>query len=282
MLAVEFDPLSNLSLNFTVDHSCRGPLSYMRGSRGLRCPRNQPLALWQLLQLSLARRQFHSKISSLTKTPLIDWSHSAPADPPGPGLTHRQYSQQLQRNRQLLRAILALDVDGNQSNGLESYAVSGTASTNDMPPHTRRSGQLASFGTEAKLSENYSSLLEMDDASSTSSKRNNPNADQSPYQQPYQDARNESMGGFRSPLLNSEILLQSQLPIAHGEIGKVNSTLRNQEEDRGHNHFRHFSQHARNEHRTWSAHVVHTTELPNESVNEQLSHPGSMPLADQP
>ncbi|KAK7083436.1 hypothetical protein SK128_016118, partial [Halocaridina rubra] len=50
---------------------CHGPLRHSRHSHGLRCPRNQPAALWELLQQSLAR---NPKLSSWTKTHLLSWS----------------------------------------------------------------------------------------------------------------------------------------------------------------------------------------------------------------
>lgn len=51
--------------------NCQGPLKNIRHSQGRRCPRNQPTALWELLQQSLARKQ---KVSPWTKPHLLSWS----------------------------------------------------------------------------------------------------------------------------------------------------------------------------------------------------------------
>ncbi|XP_047473880.1 uncharacterized protein LOC125028545 isoform X2 [Penaeus chinensis] len=55
----------------TFSRNCQGPLRHLRHSRGLRCPRNQPTALWELLQQSLAHKQ---KVSPWTKPHLLSWS----------------------------------------------------------------------------------------------------------------------------------------------------------------------------------------------------------------
>lgn len=55
----------------TFSRNCQGPLRHFRHSRGLRCPRNQPTALWELLQQSLAHKQ---KVSPWTKPHLLSWS----------------------------------------------------------------------------------------------------------------------------------------------------------------------------------------------------------------
>ncbi|KAG7154920.1 hypothetical protein Hamer_G026908 [Homarus americanus] len=53
------------------NRSCHGPLRNIRHSHGRRCPRNQPAALWELLQQTLARKH---KVSPWTKTQLLSWS----------------------------------------------------------------------------------------------------------------------------------------------------------------------------------------------------------------
>ncbi|XP_042206682.1 uncharacterized protein LOC121855676 [Homarus americanus] len=55
----------------TFNRSCHGPLRNIRHSHGRRCPRNQPAALWELLQQTLARKH---KVSPWTKTQLLSWS----------------------------------------------------------------------------------------------------------------------------------------------------------------------------------------------------------------
>lgn len=55
----------------TFPRNCHGPLRHIRHSTGLRCPRNQPTALWELLQQSLARRK---KVLPWAKTHLLNWS----------------------------------------------------------------------------------------------------------------------------------------------------------------------------------------------------------------
>ncbi|XP_068231593.1 uncharacterized protein [Palaemon carinicauda] len=55
----------------TFRRDCHGPLRHIRHSRGLRCPRNQPTALWELLQQALARGQ---KGPAWTKNQFLNWS----------------------------------------------------------------------------------------------------------------------------------------------------------------------------------------------------------------
>nr|XP_053629368.1 uncharacterized protein LOC128686458 [Cherax quadricarinatus] len=55
----------------TFNRNCQGPLKNIRHSQGRRCPRNQPAALWELLQQTLARK---NKVFPWTKEQLLNWS----------------------------------------------------------------------------------------------------------------------------------------------------------------------------------------------------------------
>ncbi|KAK4291714.1 hypothetical protein Pmani_035481 [Petrolisthes manimaculis] len=56
----------------TFNRNCHGPIRN-RHSQGRRCPRNQPAALWELLQQTLASRH---EVSPRTRTQLLSWSPS--------------------------------------------------------------------------------------------------------------------------------------------------------------------------------------------------------------
>ncbi|XP_069162832.1 uncharacterized protein [Procambarus clarkii] len=55
----------------TFNRNCQGPLKNIRHSEGRRCPRNQPAALWELLQQSLSLKH---KGSPWTTAQLLNWS----------------------------------------------------------------------------------------------------------------------------------------------------------------------------------------------------------------
>ncbi|KAK8398486.1 hypothetical protein O3P69_003970 [Scylla paramamosain] len=61
----------------TFNRNCHGPIRNLRHSQGRRCPRNQPAALWELLQQTLALRRQH-KVTPWTKTQLLLWPTARP------------------------------------------------------------------------------------------------------------------------------------------------------------------------------------------------------------
>ncbi|XP_050702991.1 uncharacterized protein LOC126988679 [Eriocheir sinensis] len=61
----------------TFNRNCHGPIRNLRHSQGRRCPRNQPTALWELLQQTLALRGQH-KGTPWTKAQLLLWPTTRP------------------------------------------------------------------------------------------------------------------------------------------------------------------------------------------------------------
>lgn len=279
-----------------AEHGCRGPLSYLRGSRaGLRCPRNQPLALWQLLQQSLADRRLYAKLHPLANTQIFDMSiasqsaintpppahltawHDTPFYNPETGLlsgpeqtlpqspdpwsrpprtnntnlstpARQPYSShyfvQLQRNRQILRAILALDMEENLDKDGELQSLKPSSSFHDpalfgavdQTTNQRRRGML----DITQLTNNSS--INLDDLDS------------------HNMIRHETLEKAAGLAPLSRGLVNPPLPFT--DDSSHSSSLENSSKRRSSSNHRRRGSKNGAESRTWSAHIVLTTEMP--------------------
>lgn len=319
-----------------AEHSCRGPLSYLRGSRGLRCPRNQPLTLWQLLQRTLARRRTPLVLPDKTTSswsdsaPLLaDWTslprhrtapltstfanktttmtsnHVNPSQPqqqqssfvnwhsqesysgmyltdndyPEATLTHREYSEELKRNRRILRAMLALELEEDFKSTVESERIHPGSGMRERPNHSRRRGMLTGYpdhSSPGNVSVRNRPLERIQESSYELNKSRNKS---------YLDLQNNATArnDGHSDLSNSRHFVSSSelAPLARGSSSlsprnqqydlsphhrsrSSNQNTRKRDEQRLNHHRRQYSGKvsSRGETRTWSAHVIYTTELP--------------------